>query len=317
MNQYLTKDQHEAISSIFQILRARVDLHKRMGFDYLSSNVKILKFGNQEERLRMGFMQLESDALGDDENSNLDSQEKDKEEESVEETEESDSDLEQIELNRRLKEGQSGAQGVRLGDDSLQNNALFVMSKQDNLNDFEKEEMNAPDFIAQGFQSFEMERPVESSASNHVNPIFQNKIPGEEDSEIRNTSVHSNNVFIGEDEHDTQKSLDKQSEEESHVIQIPSDQNAGEMESKLSFCNQSFHHDCEHSSEEVSKEVLKRSSFGGSSNTSKKIEELPIGNESSVREQEENAVGNQPKEKLSNRYMIMGSSENNDSLDKR
>lgn len=266
MTDYLTMEQHEAVESMFLWIREKLDVNKKMCFEMLSANVRNKKYGFQEQKIEKGFKEFQSDLEDEDENQPQD-QEQVKEDHVIEanstpfaennlmqnELLQSDnpsvfeSDREFIELNKHLKDGKSGARGVTLGEDSLQNNARFVISNEDNFVEFQKNDKQPADIIQGDFQSFELEKKKESIVSNKTNSLFKNQ------DEEEKSSSFKNRISIGNKE---------ESEVSSEMIQVG-----------LSFANESF---TQNNTIDPDKEMFKKTSLGSPIGGSKKSQ----GNES-------------------------------------
>ena len=209
MNDYLGKESNEAASRIFSLLRRKIDIQKKMGFQFLHSNVNISKFGYQQDRQLNGFLGLDSEDLEDKASNQMNAFEDLTTPQSgkTESELESDSEEEQMELNRRLKEGKSGGKGILLGEDSMQANARVVAQNEDEFQEITDEE-----FKGNHFESFENGNKIPEN-SEEVNPLFKNQEKQESGEE------------------------DKM---ETHEIEVNDEQNANEFPMKLSFGNDSF-----------------------------------------------------------------------------
>lgn len=237
MNQYLTKEQYESVKVIFRWIHEKLDVNKKMSFDFITSHVHQQKFGNQQERVQNGFNQFESDY----ENSDLNPHTKQSRgsQEDNDDEEEIDSDQEFINLNYNLKQGKSGARGVSLGEESLQNNARYVISNENNLDDFDRNSLTVPsNFAGEGFRSFEGAQQTEPIQPQNTNSIFSNQLKPEEN----NQTNYLNDGYF-----------QKQNKHEIHVGNGPERIKAG-----LSFGNNSFDID----GSDQDKIIFKRSSFG-------------------------------------------------------
>lgn len=231
MNDYLGKEQNEATTKLFEILRKHVDIQKRMTFQFLHTNINISKYGYQEERQLNEFLDLESEDFEnkiDLEAENFQKNSKAELEAETESEDESDSEKEQMELNRILKEGRSGGKGIQLGDESREINARMVISKEENLGKFE---INGEDTgFDGGFQSFENQKPINVENSNHVNPLFQNQIKTEENSRFTN---EARNKPLEEMANNSKQNLNESNTQNEKIKN-------NELKTKLSFGNDSF-----------------------------------------------------------------------------
>lgn len=246
MNQYLTKEQYESVKVIFRWIHEKLDVNKKMSFDFITSHVHQKKFGNQEQRVQNGFNQFESDFEHSDPERNTkksrDSQAANDQDEEI------DSDQEFINLNYNLKQGKSGARGVSLGEDSLQNNARFVISNEDNIHEFDRNSLTVPlSFTGEGFRSFERTQQTEPTDSRNSNLIFADQSKMQEQ--------YPNNYIKDE-------SFQKQNKHEIYVQNDPERIKAG-----LSFGNNSFDVD----GSDQDKIIFKRSSFGENHGPSSKL----------------------------------------------
>jgi hypothetical protein len=197
-------------------VRKKIDVDKQTCFEMLSANVRNKKYGFQEQKIEKGFKEFQSDV--DDQDESQTENKPDAQDHVIEangtpfaETNQMEnellqsenpsvyeSDREFIELNKHLKDGKSGARGVTLGEDSLQNNARFVISNEDNFAEFQKNEKDTNDVMQADFQSFELENKKESSMSNQTNSLFKNQIKDEEEQE--KSSTFKNRVSFGNKE---------------------------------------------------------------------------------------------------------------------
>jgi hypothetical protein len=209
MNDYLGKESNEAATKSLSILRRIFDTKKQLAFQILHSNINISKFGYQQDRQLNGFLGLDSEDLENKEEDEFQPVEPLGSAETESEVE-TDSDEEQRELNRRLKEGKSGGKGILLGEESMEANARAVISKEENLDQFDNE-----DFKGNHFESFENQNNQgQHDNSKDVNPLFKNQEKnGEGSSPVNN---------------------------EKNEIEVDNEQNANEFALKLSFGNDSF-----------------------------------------------------------------------------
>ena len=237
MNDYLGKEHNEATTKLFEILRKHVDIQKRMTFQFLHSNVNISKYGYQQERQLNGFLNLESEDFEDNTNLKIENSQENSDQELEAETEseeESDSEKEQMELNRILKEGRSGGKGIKLGEESREVNARMVISKEEDIRQFEIDDENTR-FQGGGFQSFENQKPINVENSNDVNPLFRNQMKTEENSEFTNeagnkqSGVFENNLKLNELDNGKSSQQENQKSNKNN-----------ELKTKLSFGNDSF-----------------------------------------------------------------------------
>jgi hypothetical protein len=247
MNDYLGKEYNEATTGLFNLLHQKVDLQKRHCFQILHSNVNISKYGYQNERKMNGFLDLDSeDLMGHNDTNAEDSELKTlKEGESKpengdhvfgdetvgvseEEVEsESDSEMEQMELNKMLKEGKSGAQGIKLGENSLRENARVLMTRTDDVDEFEVHGDN------NHFESFEQNEGVQQN-SDSVNPLFKNqeKAQGMEKSNL----FEEESISMDKKAKDTDVEMSAQR----HEIEVENGEEGNDFRLKLSFANDSF-----------------------------------------------------------------------------
>lgn len=247
MNDYLGKEYNEATTHLFSLLHTKLDLQKRLTFQILYSNINISKFGYQNERGMNGFLNLDSEDLDDPSkatNVGLESQGEprtgDLDEEASGPEEESDSETEQMELNRLLKEGKSGAKGIQLGDESLEAHARVVMTRDDHIEEFEIEGDQALNENGH-FESFENQKVQIarlSKDSNQVNPLFENREKTEGNSQTGNQVEHGN-LFEVEPEI---KITGQSPEIEKHEIKVEQGEQTNDFPLKLSFANDSFNH---------------------------------------------------------------------------
>lgn len=263
MTEYLTKKQYDAVNSIFSWIREKLDVNKKICFEMLSANVRNSKYGYQEQKIETGFKEFQSDLEDEDQTVNNEDQTKKNEKLTVTNNNEIqnellqsenpsiyESDREFIELNKNLKEGKSGTRGVTLGDESLQNNARFVISNENNLVEFDKNDKNKINLIQEDFQSFEIEKKNESKLSNQTNSLFKNLAKEEDEKNLiinKKTSTFNN----------------EESGVSSEIMQIG-----------LSFGNESF---TQNINIDPEKEMFRRTSFGSPISGSRKSQENESG----------------------------------------
>jgi hypothetical protein len=207
-----------------------------MSFDFITSHVHQKMFGNQEQRVQNGFNQFESDFEQTDQELNT---KKSKDSQAAtDQEEEIDSDQEFINLNYNLKQGKSGARGVSLGEDSLQNNARYVISNEDNLHEFDRNSLTVPlSFTGEGFRSFEATQQAEPSNSRNTHSIFADQSKAQD--EYPNSYIKD-------------ESFQKQNK---HEIYVHND--SERIKAGLSFGNNSFDVD----GSDQDKAIFKRSSL--------------------------------------------------------
>jgi len=252
MNDYLGKESNEAATKSLSILRRIFDTKKQLAFQILHSNINISKFGYQQDRQLNGFLGIESEDLENKEEDEFQPLEPLGSAETESEVE-TDSDEEQRELNKRLKEGKSGGKGILLGEESMEANARAVISKEENLDQFNNEE-----FKGNHFESFENQHNhVQYENSKDVNPLFKNQEKNGEG------SLPDNN--------------------EKNEIEVNNQQNANEFALKLSFGNDSFNKDGTGMDSDVLKlpqpQKVKAESEKGKFNSSFEVEQKKFGKE--------------------------------------
>jgi hypothetical protein len=163
MSLTIRKETNDFIQEISRIMQKNLDMDKTLSFNFLKTNLAILKYGNPQDS---GF------------NEGLIGQSKEFYEaykEHVKDTtkpEYSESELYLMDMNKRLKDGER----VKANDsENISKDQSFKQDQQVNE--------DKPNFEAGGFKSFEIEKIEDSNFSGQFNPIFERENEGSSQNE--------------------------------------------------------------------------------------------------------------------------------------